>query len=231
MKSKTLNMLLLVVQLVILVVMLLQINALNSKMDFITGLATGDVADGDSIAVPTEAAVVAEPTIVEVSIDDDPWTGGKNADVVIIEFSDFECPYCARGAEVVDELLDIYGDDIKVVFRDFPLSFHENAHIAAEAAECANEQDMFWEYHDVLFANQGAMDMDSLKTYASELGLDSGEFNECLESRSMSAEVDADFAEGQSYGVRGTPAFFINGQLISGAQPVENFKAVIDPLL
>ncbi|MFH1972062.1 MAG: thioredoxin domain-containing protein [archaeon] len=229
MKAKAWNVLLLVVQLVILVVMLLQINALNSKMDFITGLATGNIAvePDDSVA----GVAVAEPTIVEVSEDDDAWTGGKNADVVIVEFSDFQCPYCARGAEVVAELLEEYGNDIKVVYRDFPLSFHENAHIAAEAAECAAEQDKFWEFHDLLFANQGALDITSLKGYAAELGLDTESFNECLDSGEMSAEVDADLEDGIAAGVRGTPAFFVNGQLISGAQPIENFKAVIDPLL
>jgi len=223
-------------------------------MDFITGLATGTVEvdeleayldqdlDGsgaigdavdDTLVVGDTVADTTEPTptVVEVSEDDDPWIGGKNADVVIVTFSDYQCPYCARGEATIAQLLDEYGDGIKVVFRDFPLGFHDNAHIAAQAAECAAEQDMFWEYHDVLFANQGALDMDSLKTYAAELELDSGDFNTCLESGEMEAEVNADMEDGISYGVQGTPAFFINGELVSGAQPIENFRAIIDAYL
>ncbi|MBT3985811.1 DsbA family protein [archaeon] len=224
MNSKKWNYILLFAQLVVLVVMLFQINAVNNKIDDLSGMAVG----GADVVVDAGAAIADEPTIVEVSVDDDPWTGGKNADVVIVEFSDFECSFCSRASTTIDQLLDEYGNDIKVVFRDFPLSFHANAHIASEAAECAHEQDMFWEMHDMIFANQDALDSDSLKGYADELGLDTDDFNECLDSGEMSAEVDADFADGASYGVQGTPAFFINGELISGAQPVENFRAIID---
>ena len=224
MNSKKWNYILLFAQLVVLVVMLFQINAVNNKIDDLSGMAVG----GADVVVDAGAAIADEPTIVEVSVDDDPWTGGKNADVVIVEFSDFECWFCSRASTTIDQLLDEYGNDIKVVFRDFPLSFHANAHIASEAAECAHEQDMFWEMHDMIFANQDALDSDSLKGYADELGLDTDDFNECLDSGEMSAEVDADFADGASYGVQGTPAFFINGELISGAQPVENFRAIID---
>ena len=226
MKTRNLMITILVVQLVLLVVMLFQINTLNDKVDFVFELAGGDV-EVEEVAVPTQVA----PTVVEVSEDDDPWIGGENAKVTIVEFSDFECPFCARGAATIAQVLEEYGDDVKVVFRDFPLSFHQNAHIAAEAAECADEQDKFWEYHDVLFANQHALDMDSLKTYAADLGLDSGKFNECLQSREMSAEVDVDFSAGMSYGVQGTPAFFVNGELVSGAQPIEIFRTVIDSYL
>jgi protein-disulfide isomerase len=228
MKTKNLNIAFSLVILIIVVVMLVQINGLHTKMDFITDMATGNVDMGDTVvADPAEEEVV----IVDVSEDDDPWAGGENADVVIIEFSDFECSYCGRAAETMSQLLDEYGDDIKVVFRDFPLSFHANAHIAAEAAECAEEQDMFWEMHDMIFANQASLSSDALKSFAVSLGLDTDEFNECLDSGAMSAEVDADFNEGASYGVQGTPAFFINGELVTGAQPVENFRAIIDKYL
>ncbi len=227
MNSKKWNYILLFAQLVVLVVMLFQINAVNNKIDDLSGMAVG----GADVVVDAGAAVADEPTIVEVSVDDDPWIGGKRADVVIVAFSDFECPFCSRAASTMAELADEYGDDIKIVFRDFPLSFHANAHIAAEASECAHEQDMFWEMHDMIFANQDALDSDSLKSYAEEIGLDTDDFNECLDSGEMSDEVDADFADGASYGVQGTPAFFINGELISGAQPIENFRAIIDKYL
>ena len=218
---------LITVQLIILVVMLVQINSIDEKVDYIYGLVTGESDENNNNDVPEPS----EPTIVDVSVDDDPWIGGENADVVIVEFSDFECPFCARGAETIHELIEEYGDDIKVVYRDFPLGFHQYAHISAQAAECAAEQDKFWEYHDLLFENQNALDSDSLKGYAEELGLDTDQFNECLDSGEMSAEVDADLAEGSSYGVQGTPAFFVNGELISGAQPIENFRPVIDKYL
>jgi protein-disulfide isomerase len=229
MKTKTLSVALLIAQLVIIVVMLVQINALHTKMDFITDMATGNVDVGADTVVdePAEEEVV----IVEVSEDDDPWTGGENADVVIIAFSDFECPYCGSAAETMAQLVEEYGNDIKVVFRDFPLSFHANAQKAAEAAECAHEQDMFWEMHDMIFANQADLSTGALKGFAEELELDTEEFNECFDTSAMSDEVLADFAAGASYGVQGTPAFFINGELVTGAQPVENFREVIDKYL
>lgn len=121
---------------------------------------------------------------------------------------------------------------MKFVYRDFPLtSLHENAEKAAEATECADDQDKFWEYHDLVFANQSAIDVDSLKSYAKQLGLDTDTFNDCLDSGKQEAEVQKDLEDGRAAGVEGTPAFQINGQLVSGAQPFSVFQQVIDPLL
>jgi protein-disulfide isomerase len=114
------------------------------------------------------------------------------------------------------------------VFRDFPLPFHNNAQIAAEAGNCAHEQGKFWEYHDVLFQNQQALGAAQLKEYAAQVGLDTAQFNDCLDNGKYTAAVNQDHAEGSSIGVRGTPAFFINGRFLSGAQPFEAFKTVID---
>lgn len=163
-----------------------------------------------------------------VSADDDPQKGPANAKVTIIEFSDFQCPFCARAQPTLEQIFQTYGSKVRLVYRDFPLSFHQNAQKAAEAAECADEQGKFWEYHDILFANQNALDTESLKKYAAELKLDSQKFNSCLDSGKYGQEVKKDFSDGQSAGVQGTPAFFINGRLVSGAQPFENFKAIID---
>ena len=118
------------------------------------------------------------------------------------------------------------------MYRDFPLtSIHQFAQQAAEATECADDQGKFWEYHDKVFENQAAIDVDSLKGYAAELDLDTATFNDCLDSGKQSAEVEKDSQDAQSYGATGTPAFFINGQLVSGALPFEQFRQVIDQAL
>lgn len=164
----------------------------------------------------------------EVSADDDPVKGPNSAKVTIIEFSDFQCPFCGRAQATLNQIQDTYGDDVKFVFRDFPLGFHENAQKSAEAAECAHEQGKFWEYHDLLFENQEALAVTDLKGYAAELDLDTKQFNECLDSGKYEEEVKSDMDDGIAAGVKGTPAFFINGRSIVGAQPFANFKKVID---
>jgi protein-disulfide isomerase len=172
------------------------------------------------------------PTVViqNVSADDDPFWGPADAPVTIIEFGDFQCPYCGQFAtQTLPQIKQAYESNIRFVFRDFPL--HENSEKAAEAADCANEQGKFWEYHDKLFSNQSALDVASLKSYASQLDLDSGAFNQCLDSNKYAQEVQKDEQDGGSYGVGGTPAFFINGELVSGALPFADFKAVIDAVL
>jgi protein-disulfide isomerase len=191
---------------------------------------------------------VEEPQPAKPTADDDPSLGDENAPVTIIEFSDFQCPYC--GATVgkneglisrfkaqdpswepaVSNIIKDYVETgkVRLVFRDFPLSFHENAQKAAEAGECADDQGKFWEYHDILFENQNALTVDDLKGYAADLDLDTEEFNSCLDSGKYTAEVQKDLADGQAAGVSGTPAYFINGVLVSGAQPYSVFKQVIE---
>ena len=154
--------------------------------------------------------------------------GGAKAPVTIIEFSDFQCPFCKRGEESVQKVFDTYGDKVRIVFRNYPLPFHERARPAAEAAACANAQGKFWEYNKKLFANQNALSDDNLKTYAKDLGLDSAKFEDCYAKKQFSADIDKDIADGAAAGVNGTPAFFINGRSLSGAQPFEKFKEVID---
>jgi len=168
-----------------------------------------------------------------VSVDDDPSWGPADAPVTVVEFSDFQCPYCARFVtDTYPQIKQQYEGKIRFVFRDFPLStIHENAEKAAEAAGCANEQGKFWEYHDILFNNQQALDVASLKNYASQLGLDTAAFNQCLDSGTRAQEIQKDYQDGISYGVQGTPAFFVNGLLVSGAQPLSVFQSAIDAAL
>lgn len=157
-----------------------------------------------------------------------PSKGASDAKVTIVEFSDFQCPFCSKAEPSVDEVMKNYSDKVKVVFRHFPLDFHEKAFKAAEAAACAEEQGKFWEFHKTLFANQGALSVDDLKVHAKALNLDAAKFADCLDSGKMKTKVDGDMAAGRAVGVNGTPAFFINGIAISGAQPYEKFKEIID---
>jgi protein-disulfide isomerase len=156
-----------------------------------------------------------------------PSRGGKAAKVTIVEFADFECPYCARAHETVMAVLKAYGDKVRIVFRHYPLSFHPKAPKAAEATACADEQGKFWELHDALFESQ-ELDEDSLKLQAKQAGVDEEKFSACLKSGRTMALVKRDMAAGQQAGVSGTPAFFINGFMISGAQPEDAFRKLID---
>jgi len=153
--------------------------------------------------------------------------------VTIVEFSDFQCPYCSRFfLEAYPQIKQEYEGKVKFVYRDFPLTaIHPYAEKAAEAAGCASNQGKYWEYHDLLWIKQEALDVDSLKSYAADLGLDTDAFNGCLDSGAYASEIENDLTEGQSYGVESTPTFFINGQLVSGALPFASFKAVIDAAL
>ncbi len=157
-----------------------------------------------------------------------PSRGPATAPITIVEFSDFECPYCSRAEETVSEVMRVYGDKIRVVYRDLPLPNHKNAPKAAEAAHCAGEQGKYWEMHAKLFANQRALEVPALKGYAKDLKLDQAKFDKCLDSGATAAIVEESRKVGNEAGVNGTPAFFVNGILISGAQPFDAFKEVID---
>ena len=172
--------------------------------------------------------VLLEPLRFDVSMDDDPTYGSKDAPITIIEFSDFQCPYCSRVNESIAKVKETYGDKISLTFRDFPLPMHAEAPKAAEASHCADEQGKFWEFHDKLFENQRALKVDALKGYAGELGLDGAAFATCLDSGKYAADIEKDKADGEVAGVSGTPAFFINGVFLNGARPFEQFKEVID---
>lgn len=156
-----------------------------------------------------------------------PALGPLDAPVVIIEFSDFQCPFCARAVPILKALHDRHPDDVRIVFRHMPLSFHGNARIAAIGAVCAEAQGRFWDYHDALFANQKALGRDDLIAQATALGLDSGAFATCLDDPASAAVVDSDNATAVALGLTGTPTFFVNGLKLTGARPLEQFEAII----
>ena len=166
---------------------------------------------------------------VEVAAEG-PSRGPKDAKVTIVEFSDFECPYCGAAHDTVEKVMNDYAGKVRLVYRQFPLSFHPHAAKAAEASLCALDQGegKFWEFHDVLFKNQKKLAPDDLKAHASSVGLDGQKFGTCLDSGAKKKAVDADEQAGAQAGVGGTPAFFINGIFLNGAQPLEEFKKVID---
>ncbi len=166
-----------------------------------------------------------------VEAGNSPFAGDKGAKVVIVEFSDFQCPFCAKGAELLKKIKEKYGKKVKVVFKQFPLPFHNHAEQAAVASLCANEQstDKFWKMHDDMFANQEtALDPEGLKKTAKKIGLDAAAFEKCLGENKHLAQVKAETEEGKKIGVKSTPTFFVNGQLVSGAQPLEVFAEIID---
>lgn len=156
-----------------------------------------------------------------------PSRGANDAKVVIVEFADFECPYCTKAHETLLEVMKAYEGKVRVVFKHYPLAFHPKAPRAAAAAWCAGDQGKFWEFHDALFAS-GELDEDALKMQAKSVGLDDAKFSKCLESPSAMEAVKRDLNAGKTAGVDGTPAFFINGIMMSGAQPEEAFHRVID---
>ena len=163
---------------------------------------------------------------VEVA-GDGPSRGPANAPVTIVEFSDYQCPFCKRAEPIVQEVLKRYPDKVRLVFRHFPLPMHPNARPAAEAALCANEQGKFWEFHEKVFGGTGLEEAD-LTGYASAAGIDAEKFKACVAERRFKDKVDADTKAGSEAGVSGTPAFFVNGIMLSGAMPVEKFSAIIE---
>ena len=165
-----------------------------------------------------------------VNIDGAAYKGGENAKVTIVEFSDFECPYCARAVPTLKQLASIYGDKIKLVYKHFPLPNHPEAPKAAEATICAQDQgmDYFWKLHDKIFEKQKNLSLGVIKDLAYSTGVAKDAFDQCLNSGEKAELVNRDLAEGNALGVNSTPAFFINGRLLKGAQPIAAFKKIID---
>lgn len=179
------------------------------------------------------AAVVASSG--QSLADDDPVLGNPDAPVTIVEFGDFQCPYCAQFFRTTEqELIEKYikTGKARLIYRDFPLNgIHEHAQKAAEASECADEQGNFWAYHDLLYTRQASLGMENFKLWAKEIGLNSEQFNSCLDSGKYSGEVLKDFQDGQAAGVTGTPASFVNGKSVSGAVPFSVMASEIEAAL
>lgn len=182
---------------------------------------------------PTAPAAPGAPVDIVVT-DDDHVRGPKDAKITILEWSDFQCPFCERFSNDVNKILADYPNDVRQVYRHFPIdSIHPQARLAAEASECAAEQGKFWEYHDELFANQTSIagGASYLKGVAGKLGLNQGNFDKCLDSKKYAGKVDAQYQEGIAAGVQGTPGSFLNGQSLGGALPYDAMKAQIESML
>ena len=208
-----------------------------------------DVLESNPPTQPTDAkqpAPQAPSVLKTVSLDNDPLKGNPDAPVTIVEFSDFQCPFCSRFFEQTLPLIEknyVETGKVNLVYRDFPLDFHQNAQPAHIASECADEQDAFWEYHDILFEKQTewqslGFDLvnDRFLAYAEELGLNESTFTSCLQSNEIAQEIQSDLLEGRQYGTTGTPTFFVGNEKhgytkISGAQPYQNFVNVIESKL
>ena len=175
-----------------------------------------------------DVRVLIEPFRVPVDLGQAPVRGNARATVTLVEFSDFQCPYCQRVRPTMTRLRQMYSDRVRFAFRHYPLDFHPQAQKAGEAAACAGEQGKFWEMHDRLWENPGKLQLDDLKAHAQSLGLVSADFDKCLDSGRFASLVENDLKAGQEYGVSGTPAFFVNGRPLVGAQPLEAFQQVID---
>ncbi|MED5463620.1 MAG: DsbA family protein [Myxococcota bacterium] len=165
---------------------------------------------------------------VKISAGNSPSIGAPDAKVTLIEFSDFQCPYCNRAREVIEELRSLYPDDLRIVFRDFPLKQHPRAHKAAQAAQCAHKQGKFWDYHNLLFSHPDALEDRDLREYARQLQLSPERFSACLSSGEASKIVEENRLSGKRYGVNGTPAIYINGIKLVGLLPLPLIKAIIN---
>jgi protein-disulfide isomerase len=173
--------------------------------------------------------ILLQPPKIEIGYDPSRVRGNPDAPITIVEFSDFECPFCRASEQTVKSLLSKYGDKVKVAYRDFPLTQnHSHAQVAAEASRCANEQGKFWEYHDLLFSGPIKLDSGGLLEQAKAVGLNETQFLSCLNTGKFKSAVDADVKAGSRARVSGTPAFFINGVFIGGAQPASVFEKTID---
>ena len=171
-----------------------------------------------------------DPPVFDIAIEGRPWKGGANAAVTIVEFTDYECPSCGSTQPVLEEVVKEFGDKVKLVARNFPLDQHKHAFKAAEAAEAAREQGKYWEYTALLFRNQKALEVDDLKNYATELGLDRRKFDAALDSGRLAEKVKQDLADGNKIGVDSTPSVFINGKRLRERKP-EDFRAAIEAAL
>jgi protein-disulfide isomerase len=183
---------------------------------FLVSQKSGEVVRNEIERLKKEKGLSTElpaPEVAKVSFDlaGRPMKGNPNAKVTVVEFSDFQCPYCARAKEAVDELVKAYPNDVKVYFLHFPLSFHEQALPAAVAAQCANKQGKFWELHDKIFDNQRALAVDQLMGWAKDVGLDVAAFETCMKDPEAEKMVRADMEQGEAAGVQGTPSFYVNG--------------------
>jgi len=182
----------------------------------------------DTLEAKYKADYRMEPIRVPVESAGFPAQGPTSAPITIVEFSDFQCPFCSRLKPELEQVKAKYGDKVRIVFRQFPLAMHQNAQKAAEAALCANDQGKFWQMHDAMFTDQAGLTPEALKAKAKTIGLNTETFAACLDADKHTKEIQADMAAGSAAGVQGTPAMFVNGRFINGAVPVDDITKVID---
>ncbi len=182
---------------------------------------------------PVEVYFKKPKISLNVNIAQAPTWGKEDSKVTIIEFSDFQCPYCSKAADTMKEVKAKYKGKVRVAYKHFPLSFHPEAKPAAEASMCVNEQgnDKFWKFYGEVFKNQKTLDAASLETYAKTSGADVAKYKTCLQEKRYADLVQKDVAEGEQLGIRSTPTFLVNGELVNGALPIEAFSEVIDEAL
>jgi protein-disulfide isomerase len=186
-------------------------------------------AYADALRAKADIVVLLAPPKVEVAYDAARVRGNPKAPVTIVEFSDYQCPYCKKVEGTLNDLLTKYNGQIKLAYRDFPMrTLHPQAQLAAEASRCAEEQGKFWEYHDALLTDQSKLDEAGLTATAQRLGLHEKSFQSCLVSGKFKAQVEQDVQDGTKAGVSGTPGFFINGVSVNGSQPQVEFEKIID---
>ncbi len=211
--------------------------ALAVVLAFGSGLGVSWLSSRSTTPVPEDsnqsALAGGQRSVVQIGLEGRPSLGPPDARVTIVEFTDYECPFCSRHfQDTMPQLLRKYEDTIRYVILNFPISrIHPSAQHAAEAAECAHDQGKFWEYHDTLFQNQEALDVGSLKIYAENIGLDAEAFSGCLDTGAKTQLVLGHIQDGLGYGVSGTPTFFINGRILVGARQFGIFQSMIDEAL
>jgi protein-disulfide isomerase len=205
-----------------------QILARLDQLDGKVGAGGGAAPAGGKPAQPGPGRPDPSATYKVTVSDDDASAGPATAKVTVVEWSDFQCPFCSRVTPTMKQIKDEYADDVRIVFKHNPLPMHNRAMAAAQAAEAAGKQGKFWEMHDKLFANAKALTDENFETWAKELGLDVETFKKDMKDPAIEKRIKEQQQQGNTLGARGTPAFFINGRFLSGAQPFPAFKTLID---
>jgi protein-disulfide isomerase len=199
-----------------------KVGAIQTKLDKVEKLAAARPAAKGAPGQPDPNKVYDIPT------GDSPFKGPADAAVVITEFSDFQCPFCGKLPPLLDDVRAKFPKDVKVVYKEFPLSFHKNAMNASRAGLAAKRQGKFWEMHDKMFENMRALELDNLKKYAGEIGLDMTQFEKDLADPKIQKQIDDDMAIAKKVGVRGTPTVFVNGKRYAGQRSVDGFTTAVE---
>lgn len=192
-----------------------------------TRLGRGRAAYIEKLRTNANVLITLAPPKAEIALDNNYRLGPKDAPVLLVEFADYECPYCAKAHPAIKQIREEFEGKIAMVFKDLPLPMHQNAWKAAEASRCAGVQGKYWEYHDALFSNSGFA-VPQLKQHARDLGLDSAKFDKCLDSNEQREAVNRDYVEAQQLGLTGTPSFFLNGEFFTGALDYATLRRMVE---